>query len=125
MTKTFGQSGDKPIVGNWRLTGAGDKTSKFGVFRDPHHWRLDWEAPASSDGAANRTFLWGLSTDLAATGNWDGDAVDEIGILRGNFWYMDFTDPEAIPEGSSAANERTLQFGIAGDSPLVGRWERS
>ena len=42
----------------------------------------------STTGGTIAHFLYGISGDRPAAGNWDADAPDEPGILRQRMWYL-------------------------------------
>ena len=69
---------------------------------------------SNTDGPADMTFIYGLSSDLPVRGDWDQDGDDTQGIYRGGMWYVSNT------VGNTTA-DLSFSFGAAGDTPLVWR----
>lgn len=63
----------------------------------------------------DHVFVYGSVGDIGVVGDWNGDGIDTLGIVRGGVWHLDvdgngrWTDPD---------EERA--FGEPGDYPLVG-----
>ena len=67
-------------------------------------------------GKADIEFNWGLPTDDAFIGDWDGDGVDTLALRRGNrFAFTNEAKPSSEPVFS-------LTYGKANDEVLVGDW---
>ncbi|MCU0633045.1 MAG: PKD domain-containing protein, partial [Methanolinea sp.] len=51
-------------------------------------WYLDYD----NNGGSDYRVVWGESTDISVTGDWDGDGKDEIGLWRPStrMWYLDY-----------------------------------
>jgi hypothetical protein len=94
---------------------------KFGVFRNGA-WYLDQNGNGRwNPGTDKALAAFGLSGDIAITGDWNGDGTTEIGTFRRGAWFLDANGNGAwdrgidviIPVGS---------FGIAADIPVPGDW---
>ncbi len=67
-------------------------------------WRL-----RSNGGTGETSVTFGLSTDLKAAADYDGDGRADIAVFRNGIWYW---------MNSSNNNFNALQFGQAGDIPV-------
>ncbi|WP_203137790.1 NlpC/P60 family protein [Microbacterium sp. JZ31] len=65
-------------------------------------------------GSANIVAKYGVSSDRAYVGDWNGDGKDTLAVRRGNKYYLTNT------AGSPAT--KTFTFGLARDTALVGDW---
>lgn len=84
----YGREGDRAVCGDWN--GNGQQTP--GIVRERDDGLFQWHLRNSvSGGPADRTFYYGR--DLAAgelpptfpiVGDWNGDGVDTVGIVRGH-----------------------------------------
>ena len=64
-------------------------------------------------------FRFGAPGDEPLVGDWDGDGTDEVGVHRGDAWYLD-------GDGNHQWNlpgDVYFRFGILGDEPVVGDWD--
>ncbi len=61
---------------------------------------------------------FGISGDKPAVGDWNGDGMDEIGVLRNGNWYLDYNGNIVWDESGDVSSS----FGISGDQPAVGDW---
>ena len=61
---------------------------------------------------------FGLQTDTAVVGDWDGDGTDTIGVYRPSncSFYLRNSN-------SSGPTDIIVTYGAAGDVPLVGDWD--
>lgn len=116
-TFDYGLPGDVPVMGDW--TGAGIKTS--GVVRGARHsptgdsvltWYLR-QIPGS--GLPDLVFDFGTIGDIPVVGDWNGDGICTIGVVRGNRWLLRNTN------GRGPA-DLDFVFGDPGDIPIVGDW---
>jgi|GEM_PF-6267520 len=83
-------------------------------------WYLDSNANNTWDGQTVDTqFSFGLTTDIAITGDWNGDGITEIGVYRTGKWYLDMND-NGIWDGT--ATDRIYTFGLATDIAITGDW---
>lgn len=84
----YGRSGDRAVCGDWN----GDGTQTPGIVRERADGLFQWHLRNStSGGAAHRTFYFGRDTspgELPPTwpivGDWNGDGIDTVGIVRGH-----------------------------------------
>ena len=51
-------------------------------------------------------------------GDWNGDGTDEVGVHRGDMWYLDYDGNY----GWNVPGDQYHRFGITGDEPVVGDW---
>jgi hypothetical protein len=73
---TFGNPGDKPVVGDWD----GDGADEIGLHREStglFYWK-----ESLATGSADATVLFGDPGDHFVAGDWDGDGDDNIGVFR-------------------------------------------
>jgi hypothetical protein len=75
-------------------------------------WRKDITATATAGEVS-----FGTETDRGVCGDWDGDGVDGIGVVRGNMWYL-------RQHMSNGAAEVTVDLAHAG-LPVAGDWDGS
>ena len=115
-TYSFGQTGDKPIVGDWNNSGA----TKIGVFRNGL-WILDSNGNGKVD-AADRQFTFGQAGDVPIVGDWDGTGYLKAGIFRGGYWILDLSGH--MSGVATGKQDLTFYFGNAGDIPIFGDWGR-
>jgi hypothetical protein len=115
----IGLNGDVPFVGDWNGSG----TSKVGAFRPSDGtFYLDYNGNGLWDGCVlDRCLSIGLNGDSPLVGDWDGSGSDKVGTFRpsdGTF-YLDANGNGAW---DGCATDRCLSIGLAGDTPLVGKW---
>ncbi len=118
---TFGQSGDKPVVGDWNGTG----TIKLGVYTPgTHQWKLDlngndqWEG-CTVDQCVN--IAW-YSTDLPVVGRWTtASLADRVGIYRPSkkYWRLDLNG-NGVWDGCTT--DGCWGFGSLSGLPVAGDW---
>ena len=58
---------------------------------------------------------WALSTDVAITGDWNGDGIDTIGVRRGRQWILSNSNTEP-------SVDIRVNWGMDTDIPVVGDW---
>ena len=61
------------------------------------------------------SFAFGRSTDTPIVGNWNGEGGDEIGVVRGNVWYL----ANDVPPTSAFS----FAFGRSNDTPITGDFD--
>ena len=116
---TLGQPGDVFVTGDWN----GNNRTEIGVARGNHTWYVDyngngiWDSPAGGD----RIYTLGQSGDAFVTGDWNGNGITEIGVVRGsNTWYVDYNG-NGIWD-SPAGGDRIYTLGQSGDAFVTGDW---
>jgi peptidoglycan hydrolase-like amidase len=70
---------------------------------------------SNTNGPPDMTFGFGLSGDLAVSGDWNGDGVTTVGVFRNGTWYLRNSNSNGPPDA-------TFGFGLSGDVPVVGDW---
>ncbi|MBI4832657.1 MAG: matrixin family metalloprotease [Candidatus Lindowbacteria bacterium] len=112
-----GSAGDKPVVGDWNGSGS----DKSGIFRNGT-WSLDFNGNRRWDGT-DKIYHYGISGDVPLVGDWDGDGIDQIGVFRdnpiGKLWILDTNG-----NGAWEATDASFFYGVSGDVPVVGDWNR-
>ena len=125
----FGLDTDIPIIGDWD----GDNTDEIGVFRPiaddgiSKFYLVTRNLVDLGDeaGAADVCVDFGpYPTNVPITGDWDGDGDDDIGGFNPekNIFYLYKLDLKAEPP--SAKSYKDVPFGVAGDIPFIGDWDR-
>jgi len=116
LTFFFGNPGDVPLAGDFN----GDGCDTVSIYR-PSEARFYVINALGQDGgglgAADFSFLFGDTGDKPVVGDWDGDAVDEIGLHRestGFFYYRN-----SLTTGSA---DGQFYFGDPGDRLVAGDW---
>jgi hypothetical protein len=120
-TKSFGKSGDLPVVGNWK----GREKTRIGVYRpSTGQWFLDWNGNRKKDNCSvdECAASFGLPEDLPVAGDWNGNGKDKIGIFRPSTgeWLLDFNGNETWD--GCGVDLCLGPFGQPGDLPVVGKW---
>jgi hypothetical protein len=77
------------------------------------HWAIRRNLTADS---GTVVFAFGRAGDRPVVGDWDGDGVDTVGVVRGNTWYL---SNQVLGGGSATV---VLNFGSGRDRPIVGDW---
>jgi CHRD domain len=115
----FGSATDKLVAADYDNDGKSD----FAVFRNENGLGY-WNIRNSSDGSL-RSVQWGLSTDTPLPVNFDGDTKIDLAVFRAGVWYIrkmgDIIKPLAEGEepDNNSLNYQIIQWGTAGDKPLV------
>ena len=119
----FGVSSDIPLIGRWRpnpLTVTGN--DKLGVRRQTTVFQDangngDLETAAEGDRVVN----FGVASDVGIAGDWTSDdSFDEVGVQRGNQYYLDSNGNGGFESGGG---DDSITFRNVGDKPLVGDWD--
>jgi hypothetical protein len=124
----FGLGGDRPVAGDWFGIGV----VSLGVFRCPTagvcQWYIDANNNGTWDGVAGGDLIWtfGLSGDLPIVGDWKGDGISRIGVMRcpplGQpglcTWYLDAGNKHTYDPNTVVIT----QYGLPGDLPVVNNW---
>ncbi len=75
-----------------------------------------WHLNNGHDGTTDDLKYYGSDGDIPVVGDWDGDGVDTLGIVRAGVWHLNNQF-----DGSADA---TFGYGNAtGDIPVVGDWD--
>jgi hypothetical protein len=117
QTFDFGAAGDTPVMGDFSNSGV----RTVGVVRNARHGTagatsLTWyirqiEGPGDPD----LVIRYGEPGDIPVVGDWDGDGVHTIGVVRGNRWMLKNSNRAGAPDYD-------FTFGEPGDIPVVGDW---
>jgi len=118
---TFGLTSwnDQPVVGDWN----GDGSDTIGVVRRVSG-ALEWHLrDSNSSGSSNRVFTFGLTSwnDEPVVGDWNGDRVVTIGVVRRVSGALEWHERDSNSSGSSS---RVFVFGSTayGDQEITGNW---
>jgi hypothetical protein len=125
MTQSWGQSGDKPVPGDYDSDGKTD----FAVFRpvysvspavDHGTWYI-----AGSIGGGQLDF--GLSTDKPVPADYDGDGRTDIAVWRKSnaTWYIVYSSTNTVVYGSLAATPTSTDDAAPADYDGDGRADLS
>lgn len=108
----FGQTGDKPVVGDWN----GDGIDTPGVFRSGEFLLTDSPNINNSSPAVNHIVFFGTARDTPLAGDWNGDGVDTIGVQSG----CNFNLRNSLTSGPA---DISVCFGLPDSPPVVGDWD--
>jgi hypothetical protein len=115
---TLGADGDVSLMADW--TGAGIATA--GVVRGARtgikgRGNLTWYLRhVEGAGQPDLIFDYGVPGDIPVAGDWTGNGVDTVGVVRGNQWLLRTRNSAGQPDIS-------FTFGQPGDIPVVGDWD--
>jgi hypothetical protein len=118
QTFDFGAAGDVPLMGDFSNSGvrtaAMVRNARRGVAgADSLVWYLrQVEGPGDPD----LVIEFGVPGDIPVIGDWDGDGVHTIGVVRGNRWLLRNSNRAGSPD-------HDFVFGQPGDIPVVGDWD--
>ena len=87
--------------------------SKPAVFRNGT-WYL--RATTLPGRVAVSSFQYGRAGDIPVMGDWNGDGIKTIGVVRGRTWYIRNSN-------SAGGSSRVFSFGRPGDVPVAGDWD--
>jgi PKD repeat protein len=96
--------------------------TKIGVFRpSTHSFYLDADGNGVWNSIADKTYTFGISTDIPVSGDWNHDGTTEIGVFRPSThsFYLDFNG-NGIWNGTVI--DKAYTFGITEDIPVSGDW---
>ena len=108
-----------PLVATRFYTGdPNDPKDGIGWF-DAGEWAFDFDF----DGVADYTTTFGQAGDLPVVGDFNGDGLDEIGVMTpsdaGNMWMLDTNG-----SGVYDAGDESFTYGAdAGSIPMAGDWD--
>ena len=117
----FGMGTDKVAAGDWN----GDGITDPGVFRAVGNfgwWYFDSNGSGQWESGIDQGLQFGYGTDTPVVGDWNGDGQSDFGVFRNKngqgWWYFDSNGNRQWDSGV----DQSLQFGLAGDIPVVGDW---
>jgi hypothetical protein len=117
-TFDYGLPGDVPIMGDFSNSGV--RTAA--VVRGTRHGvagtsdRLTWYIrQIEGPGDPELIVEYGRAGDLPVVGDWNGNGVHTVGVVRGNRWLLRNSN-------SSGNQDYDFTFGEPGDIPVVGDW---
>ena len=93
--------------------------SAIGVYRG-RQFTQDLNDDQTAD-ASDREFSFGNPGDKPIVGDWNGDGFDEVGVVRGNVWYLDINQNSNWD--GAGGGDIFFKFGNVGDIPYVGDWD--
>src|SRR5262249_5230134 len=126
-TAPFGVSTDDALAGDW----TGDGITKVGVFRpdfrDPTLglFSLDFNGNFTFDGP-QESFIYGLSTDAFAVGDWGGTGRESLAALRPDPDGSGRTQLSLDSNGNFQFDpgiDQVTEFGTDQDYFVAGRWK--
>jgi hypothetical protein len=119
---SFGQAGDKFIVGDWN----GDGKAKVGVVRNDGRSGaiviLDSYGRGSDD-PNNARFPFGYFSDTFVVGDWNGDGRSKIGVVRPTGSGVAQFSLDTNGDGAFDAGDQVFSFGLNSDTFLTGKWK--
>lgn len=114
---TYGLPGDVPLLADF--SGSGLKT--VAVVRGARHAisgddTLVWYIrQVGGEGAPDLVVRFGRAGDIPVVGDWNGNGVATIGVVRGNRWLLRNSN-------SAGPVDLDFYFGNTGDIPVAGDW---
>lgn len=115
---TLGVPGDHPLMADW--TGAGVATAavvkgtRQGIIGDE---TLTWHIRQVEGGGQPDLIIdFGQPGDIPVAGDWTGNGVETIGVVRANQWLLKTRNGPGAPD-------ILFTFGEPGDIPVVGDWD--
>tara|TARA_B110000438_G_scaffold55118_1_gene55159 strand:+ start:1148 stop:4123 length:2976 start_codon:yes stop_codon:yes gene_type:complete len=63
----------------------------------------------------DHVFRYGRGQEVAVTGDWNGDGIDNVGTYQDGQWKLDTNG-----DGRISSGDQVVEFGQAGDIPVVG-----
>ena len=114
----FGVDGDVPLMGDFSNSGvrtvAVVRNAREGVAGEED---LEWYMrQVEGPGAPELVIKYGRPGDIPVIGDWNGNGVHTIGVVRGNRWLLKNTNRSGSPDYD-------FTFGQPGDIPVVGDWD--
>jgi hypothetical protein len=97
----FGNSGDKPFVGDFD----GDGVDTVGLHRESSG--LVYFRNSNSTGVAEFQFIYGNPGDKLVAGDWDGDGDDSVGVYRpsNGVFYLRNSNTQGNADASFGAGD--------------------
>jgi hypothetical protein len=116
----FGAATDYPITGDFSNSGV----RTVGMVRNVRHGiagadSLIWHIrQIEGPGQPDLVVEFGQPGDIPVVGDWNGNGVHTIGVVRGNRWLLRNSNRAGSPDYD-------FTFGEPGDIPVVGDWNGS
>lgn len=115
-TFEFGVPGDVPLMADYSNSGvrtaAMVRNARAGIAGDNMEWYI---RQVEGPGAPDLVIHYGQPGDKPVIGDWNGNGVHTIGVVRGNRWLLRNSN-----RGGNANIDFT--FGQPGDIPVFGDW---
>ena len=113
----LGAAGDVPLMADWLGSGVATaavvRGSRHGVVgRTALTWFIRHVEGA---GQPDSVFDYGAPGDIPIAGDWTGNGIHTVGVVRGNRWLLRTRNSPGNPDIS-------FTFGEVGDIPVVGDW---
>lgn len=116
-TMYFGQTGDKPVVGNWN----GGTKETLGVFRPDTQYNVGKWYLCMGDNSCSTvlSFTWGLPGDIPLACDWNNTGVKKPGLYRNGQWFL---SPTVNPTGQTLTQ---FYYGPNDSNivPICGDWD--
>jgi hypothetical protein len=120
---TFGQAGDKLIVGDWN----GDGKSKIGVVRNDGHGGATVILDSNGKGVSDpniTVFSFGYYSDTFVVGDWNGDGRSKAGVVRPTASGVAQFSLDTNGNHTFDAGDQVFSFGLNTDTFLTGKWKQ-
>jgi hypothetical protein len=113
----LGVAGDVPLMADWLGSGVATAAVVRGVRhgtvgRSSLTWHL---RQIEGAGQPDLVFDFGQPGDIPVAGDWVGNGVHTVGVVRGNLWQL-------RTRNAAGPADISFTFGQAGDIPVVGDW---
>jgi hypothetical protein len=109
-------AGATAVWGDWD----GNGTTTPAIFANGG-WSI-WERVVGGNPPPVRVLTFGAPGDRPVAGDWNGDGRTDIGVVRGNVWFLSLgTTPVGAP-GVAQPVFRQFAFGLPRDRVVVGDW---
>jgi hypothetical protein len=117
QTFEFGAAGDIPLMGDFSNSGvrtaAMVRNARHGVAgSDELVWYI---RQVEGPGDPELVVRYGVPGDIPVVGDWNGNGVHTIGVVRGNRWLLRNSN-------RAGGADHDFVFGQPGDIPVVGDW---
>jgi hypothetical protein len=110
-------AGSSSVMGDWDANGS----TSPAVFT-AGHWKI-YDRIIGGAPAPTRELDFGQAGDRPIAGDFNGDHRTDIGVVRGNVWYLSLgTTPAGVP-GTQQPVWRAFGWGQVGDQVVVGDWD--
>ena len=114
----FGQPGDHPLMADYSNSGvrtvAMVRGTRHGVSGEEDNLRW-YIRQVEGPGDPDLVVKYGQVGDIPVIGDWTGNGVHTVGVVRGNRWLLRTSN-------SSGSANFDFTFGEVGDIPVVGDW---